>query len=214
MTRTIATLAVVVAAAMTALGCAGAKMDMRLQELSREREDLIRRNTTLEAQLAASEAREAELKRDMASRKASAPAGPEMTLPEDLKGRGIQLRRRGNDTVIDLPSDVFFASGSSKLTTEGERTLAKVADMIRSSYRGSMIRVEGHADSDPIRRTKSKYHCNWDLSFERAHAVVHYLIEKAKFDPRHLVADCYGEYQPVDPKNKAKNRRVEIVVAR
>jgi len=196
------------------VGCAGPGLQPRVDALTREREELIRERMSLEARLSAAEAREAALQRERVSRKEKSGDPSDLALPDHLKSKGVSVRDRGGDTVIDLPSDVFFGSGSAKLTAAGEKALAEVSDAVRKTHKGSMIRVEGHADSDPIRHTKSKYHCNWELSFERAHAVVHYLIDKAGFDAKHLSADCYGDTQPLDPKNKAKNRRVEIVVAR
>jgi chemotaxis protein MotB len=193
-----------------AIGCSGPDLRPKVAELTREREELLREKTSLEGRLSAAEAREAALQKDRAARATRS----DVALSDSLKSKGVSVRDRGNDTVIELPSDVFFASGSSKLTPAGEKALAEVSDMVRKSHKGSLVRVEGHADSDPIRRSKGKYHCNWELSFERAHAVVHYLIDKAGFDPKHLAADCFGDTQPQDPKNKAKNRRVEIVVSR
>ena len=190
------------------IGCGGPDLRPRVAELTREREELLRERTSLEGRLSAAEAREAALQKDRVAR--SSKSGFELS--DNLKSKGLSVRDRGGDTVIDLPSDVFFASGSSKLTPAGEKALSEVSGLVRKSYQGSMIRVEGHADSDPIRRTKSKYHCNWELSFERAHAVVHYLVDKAGFDAKKLSADCFGDTQPLDPRNKAKNRRVEIVV--
>jgi chemotaxis protein MotB len=202
---------VVVSSLMGAIGCGGPDLRPKLAELTREREELIRERTSLEGRLSAAEARESALQRDRSTKKSDKS---DLSLSDSLKSKGVSVRDRGGDTVIDLPSDVFFGSGSSKLTGAGEKALAEVSDVVRKSHKGSMIRVEGHADSDPIRRSKGKYHCNWELSFERAHAVVHYLIEKAGFDPKHLSVDCYGDTQPQDAKNKSKNRRVEIVVCR
>lgn len=204
-------LSFVAVSSLAAIGCGGPDLRPRVAELTREREDLIRERTSLEGRLSAAEAREAALQKDRAARSSSKSG---LALSDSLKSKGVSVRDRGGDTVIDLPSDVFFASGSAKLTPAGEKALSEVSALVRTSHKGSMIRVEGHADSDPIRRTKSKYHCNWELSFERAHAVVHYLIDKGGFDAKHLSADCFGDTQPLDPKNKAKNRRVEIVVTR
>jgi len=193
-----------------AIGCAGPDLRPKVAELTREREELIRERTSLEGRLSAAEAREAALQRSRSSKSEKS----DLSLTDNLKSKGVSLRDRGGDTVIDLPSDVFFSSGSAKLTAAGEKALGEVSDLVRQSYKGSMIRVEGHADSDPIKRSKGKYHCNWELSFERAHAVVHFLIDKAGFNPKHLSADCFGDTQPMDAKNKSKNRRVEIVVSR
>jgi len=52
---------------------------------------------------------------------------------------------------------------------------------------------------------------NWELSAARALTVVHYLQNDAKLDPTRLAAVAFGEYRPVS-KNKAKNRRIEIVL--
>ncbi len=208
----VAKLAVIACAAASAVGCAGVDLDARVDELTREREDLQRKNQQLEGQLAASDAQKSSLERELAAKRAKPAAGPDMDLPAGLRDKGVGMRKRGGDTVLDLPSDVFFASGSATLSKDGQRVLAQVVDVVKKQQ-GAMIRVEGHADSDPIRRTHSKWHCNWELSFARAHAVVHFMIEKG-IDPKRLACDCYGEHQPQDAKDKAKNRRVEIVISR
>jgi flagellar motor protein MotB len=213
----LAKLAVVSGLAFAAVGCAGVNWQAKHDEVAREREDLQRRNTALEGQLAASDARTAAMEREISQRRAAPKAGAhetDMDVPAGLRDKGIRMSQRGSDTVLDLPSDVFFGSGSATLSKEGTKVLAQVVDVVKKhAAPGSLIRVEGHADSDPIRRTKSKYHCNWELSFERAHAVVHFMIDKG-MDPKQLACDCYGEYQPQDAKNKSKNRRVEIVISR
>jgi len=200
----------VVLGGLAAAGCASGNLQMRLDDLNRECADLKRDKAAVEAELLACQARCEMLERRGGTR-AAAPSS--VDVPDELKGK-VDIRRRGSDTAIGLPSDVFFSSGSSNFTASSERTMGQVLDYIRKNHPGGMIRVEGHSDSDPIRRTKNKYHCNWELSFERAHAVVHYLIEKGKFDPRRVVCEAYGEFQPQDPADKSKNRRVEIVIAR
>ncbi len=206
-------LSVVAAASLSAVGCAGVDLQAKLDEITREREDLQRRNTQLEGQLAASEVRAGALERDGQARRGKTETQNDAELPQGLRKKGIGITRRGGDTVLDLPSDVFFGSGSAKLSKDGEHVLGQVVEFVKKNGKGAAIRVEGHADSDPIRRTQSKFHCNWELSFERAHAVVHFMIDKG-MDPRMLACDSYGEHQPQDPKNKAKNRRVEIVISR
>ena len=199
-----------------AVGCAGPDLQRRVDELTREQEDLQRQKSQAEADLLACKARCDSLERDRRATPRPGAAGVTSApyeVPGDLQGK-VDIRKRGNDTVIDIPSDVFFSSGSSTLSRDGDKAMGQVMDYIRKSHPSGMIRVEGHSDSDPIRRTKSKYHCNWELSFERAHAVVHFLVEKGKIDPHRVVCESFGEYHPQDPANKSKNRRVEIVIAR
>jgi chemotaxis protein MotB len=52
---------------------------------------------------------------------------------------------------------------------------------------------------------------NWELSAARALTVVHYLQDEAKIEPARLAAVAFSEYRPVS-KNRAKNRRIEIVL--
>lgn len=195
-----------------AAGCMSTDLRARVDELTREREELKRQKAAVEADLLELQARCAASDRERkAPSRAAAPSS--LDVPEGLSGT-VDIRRRGNDTAISLPSDVFFSSGSSSLAPSSERAMSQVAEYIRRNHPDGLIRVEGHSDTDPIRRTRNKYHCNWELSFERAHAVMHYLVDKGGFDPRRLVCEAYGEYQPQDPADKARNRRVEIVIAR
>ncbi len=195
-------------------GCASPGLELRVDELTREREELQRQRAQSEADLLACRARCESLERERraAPRAAGVAPTPYEDVPADLKGK-VDIRRRGNETVIDIPSDVFFASGSSTLTAGSDRTMGQIVDFIKRGHPSGLIRVEGHSDADPIRRTKSRYHCNWELSFERAHAVMHYLVDKGRIDPQRVACEAYGEFHPQDPRNKSKNRRVEIVIA-
>ncbi len=196
----------------SAAGCVAPGLEETVDALAREREELSRRATDLENRLAESTAREEALQRDLEA--ARRRPGKDVQLSDGLKGKGVRVTERGGDSVVELPSEVFFASGSSQLTEDGASVLAEVAAAVKEAGAGRPIRVLGHTDSDPVRRTKDKFHCNWDLSFERAHAVLHHLVEKGGFDSTQLAIEAHAENQPRDPENKARNRRVEIVIRR
>ena len=196
-----------IAAAVSAWGCAQPGLEMRVDELCREREELTRQNLDLENRLAEAASREEGLQKEIEAAKARVPE-----IPADLQARGVKVKDRGDGQAIELPSEVFFASGSAKLTEAGEKALAEVAGALKKADDGAVIRVEGHTDSDPVH--KAKVHCNWELSFQRAHAVLHYLVDKAGFDPHKLVCESFGEYRPQDPENKSRNRRVELVMSK
>ncbi|HLY75030.1 MAG TPA: OmpA family protein [Planctomycetota bacterium] len=196
----------------SAIGCSsGADLQGRVDELTREQEELQRQKEQAESEALSYKAKCEALERE--SRRTPPPAPPLALKAAPAEPDGMDIRRRGNETVINIPSDVFFASGSATLNGSGEKSMAKIADYIRRNHPDGLIRVEGHSDCDPIRRTKAKFHCNWELSFQRAHAVMHFLAEKGQVDPHHMVCEAYGEFQPVNPNEKAKNRRVEIVIA-
>src|SRR5262245_47593559 len=111
MSKLIALTVIAISAVSGAIGCAGPDLRPRVEELTQEREELIRERTTLEGRLAAAEARESALLKDKTVRKEPAPAH-DAKLSDALKAKGVSMRSRGGDTVIDLPSDVFFGSGS------------------------------------------------------------------------------------------------------
>ncbi len=106
-----------------------------------------------------------------------------------------------------------FTSGKAGLKTASAAELSRIAARIKGDYPSSTIRVEGHTDGDPIR--KSGWKDNWQLSCERALTVVRQLT-KAGIDPKNVYAAGFGEHRPVaansGPAGKASNRRVEIVV--
>ena len=89
--------------------------------------------------------------------------------------------------------------------------LRKVASVLKSQFSGKRYYVEGHTDSDPIVKTKDKYRDNRHLSTERADSVARYLIQQGVPESS-IVVVGYGQHDPRDPKTKARNRRVEIVV--
>ena len=86
-------------------------------------------------------------------------------------------------------------------------SLADVATVLIRSYPDHLIRIEGHTDSDPIR--KSGHKSNYHLGFERAFAVREYLVSKGVGAER-VSLSSYGPSQP--RQSKASSRRVQIVV--
>ncbi len=199
-----------------AIGCAsGPDLQMQVERLSSENQRLRDRTVQTSGDLAACQARCDTLRKELAARAKPAPVEPkEYVLPEDLEKTGLNVERRGNHTVIRIPSDLFFRSGSAGLNGPGERALQQVARVLNQKYPQGTIRIEGHTDADPIRKTKKKFHCNFDLGFERAHRVAHSLMEKGGIQASRIVCETYGPYDPIDPSSKSKNRRVQIVIAR
>jgi chemotaxis protein MotB len=111
--------------------------------------------------------------------------------------------------VLRVEGQVLFGSGSATLSTAGQRTLQSLVNGIQS-HKG-LIRIAGHTDADKIER--SPWKTNMRLSVERALAVLDYLKKNGVSEAR-LSAAGYGPHDPVDPADKARNRRVEIVLIR
>jgi chemotaxis protein MotB len=154
--------------------------------------------------------------------------GPELTATElaDIAGKlqsdfidhnipatdgAVRLEDRG--LVVSVQTDgVLFTSGSAAMTDSGRAILAAIAPDLANI--GNQIFVEGHTDSRPVAGRPG--YDNWNLSADRALAVLKMLNVEFGFAPTRLRATGYADQRPVDPGTSpdalARNRRVEIVV--
>lgn len=112
---------------------------------------------------------------------------------------------------MSLENKLLFPSGSTTVDAKGREALSNLAKAIENE-KDLNIMVEGHTDTDKV-LPGAPYKDNWDLSVLRATSVVRILQESSKVDPKRITAAGKGEYEPADPNDKAKNRRIEIVLA-
>ncbi len=125
----------------------------------------------------------------------------------------IQVDQKGKKIVINVSDEITFQPGSAKLKKSGKQTLLKLVSILRN-YTGQKLYIEGNTDDSPIKN--SKYLDNWELSTARALSVVRFLIQQG-IPPRYIAAVGNSQYNPIQPNtseaNRAKNRRVDIVLA-
>jgi chemotaxis protein MotB len=122
----------------------------------------------------------------------------------------FEINSRG--LVIAIATDhVLFASGSAEFGSNGDAIIEAIAPTIATF--NNEILVEGHTDTVPLNRDG---YDNWNLSTDRALAVLKALTEWDGIEPARLAATGYGEYRPRETNEtdagKAANRRVELVV--
>lgn len=215
----VAGLACMAALAAGLTGCQGNKKqsDLALQEASELRE----RNATLEQAAREKDTRIAELETRLAN---SVPAGTPAVTPAAPTnwqapapvgfntGGNFQndedfQRDSSGNMVATIAGNVLFDSGQATIKSDARRQLDRIAQKLNSTYRGAQIRIEGHTDSDPIRR--SKWGSNEALSKARADAVRDYLASKGVRTGR-IDTDGLGSSRP--KATKAASRRVEIIV--
>lgn len=190
-------------------------------QMKSERDALYHQNRALQDakdQLAADNAR---LREAQASRPAPSPApAPAPAAPatapavlglgfDAITGVEVDHSTAGQVTVR-VPGDVLFAPGQVTLTKSAQKTLGEVASVLKRDHAGSRVIVEGHSDSDPIK--KSKWASNHALSEARAKSVADYLVARG-VSAGQITIVGYGPDRPRG-KDKAKNRRVEIVVVK
>lgn len=141
-------------------------------------------------------------------RRQLAKALREAGLPTDL----TEVRPDPRGVVISVSSDdVLFDLGSSKLTRIGVRTVGAIGAVL-GQYDEDVL-IEGHTDNLPLRR---RGYSNWNLSTDRAVAVVHRLSRRHGIAQRRLVALGYSRFRPLVPNtsasNRARNRRVDVLL--
>jgi len=114
--------------------------------------------------------------------------------------------------VVELPTDILFASGSASLSKEGEEAILDVAEVL-ADIPDRKFQVGGHTDNVPI--ATAQYPSNWELASARSITVVKTLIDGGVWAER-VSGTSYGETQPIadneSDESRKKNRRIEIMV--
>ncbi|WP_417520428.1 flagellar motor protein MotB [Marinobacter sp.] len=114
--------------------------------------------------------------------------------------------------VIRVEEKGSFPSGSAKLTWEFEGLLLEMAEVLADMP--GKLTVEGHTDDIPIRT--ARFYSNWDLSAARSAAVANVLLATGDVEPTRLAVKGLADTEPrvgnTSSENRAKNRRVEIII--
>lgn len=132
--------------------------------------------------------------------------------PEERKTAIGGIRHDNVGVRISLASSTFFNSGGVTLRQEALKSLAKIAEVLKSTP--NKLIIEGHTDNTPV--YANAYESNWELASLRATSVVKYLIKYHNVNPQKLAAISYADQKPLVPntteQNKALNRRIEILI--
>lgn len=140
------------------------------------------------------------------------PPPKEEPPPPPKKKPRIKLNLRALKKIgyeLDLPSPVPFKTGSAELDDEAgaDDILDQVRDYMATHPEVTVLRIEGHTDSD------GDDNSNLTLSKQRAASVVAWLVAH-NIDCKRLLPVGFGETMPLvpndTPENKAKNRRVSF----
>lgn len=132
-------------------------------------------------------------------------------LKNEIESGLIEVLEMPNASKITILGDELFASGSDKIEDRYFPVLASVSQAL-NIVKGQVF-VSGYTDDRPI--SSPTYPSNWHLSQGRADAVKAILLKYIK-DSSRVRSEGKGDKEPVVPNdsdsNRAKNRRVEIIV--
>ena len=128
-----------------------------------------------------------------------------------FEGKGITVEKRNGRVYVSMEAQLLFATGSTEIDQKGKQAVIDLARAIQNNTDLNIV-VEGHTDTDAF--SKSTYpRNNWDLSVLRATSVIKLMTENSEIDPKILTASGRSQYHPVDPTNKSKNRRIEVILS-
>jgi chemotaxis protein MotB len=140
------------------------------------------------------------------------------SIDREIKNRGYSenfktvLNKEGLEIAIQ--EVVLFNSGEAEILQSVHPLLKEIAHILKKL--DNDIKVVGHTDNVPIHT--EKYRSNWDLSAMRAINVMHFMVEQGGLAQERFSIQGYGEFAPKydnsTEEGRAKNRRVEIFVAR
>lgn len=131
--------------------------------------------------------------------------------PAVIDGR-INVSQDQTRIIIRIEEKGSFRSGSADITYDFEGLLLDMAPVLADMP--GHIAIEGHTDDLPIRT--SQFASNWNLSAARAAAVANVLLARPQLKADRLRVTGMADTQPRVPNtssaNRAKNRRVEIII--
>lgn len=128
-----------------------------------------------------------------------------------FENKGLTVEERNGKIYVSLEAKLLFKSGSTAVEAEGKSALIELAKVLETESDLEIV-VEGHTDTDPLKSSTHPAN-NWELSVLRSTSVIDIMLNNSQMNPANLMAAGRSEFHPVDPNDKAKNRRIEIIIS-
>jgi chemotaxis protein MotB len=134
----------------------------------------------------------------------------------EIRSSKVRVTHDERGLVISLASDVFFNPASARINIDASRDiLLRLGTLLVSDeLRGRKFRIEGHTDAE-VTDPDGPWEDNWQLSSERARAVLRYLSALGVQEERFQIAG-FADTMPIagndTAEGRAYNRRVDIII--
>ena len=138
-------------------------------------------------------------------------------LKSEIRQKEVTIDKYKDQVKIKFVDRILFDTGSTVINSQGREVLSKILASL-AQVRDKRIYIVGHTDNVPIgKELTDRFPTNWELSSARAAAVVRFLVERGRLDPKLLAPVGRSYLEPLAdnkaPAGRAENRRVEIVIA-
>ncbi|MFY7973240.1 MAG: DotU family type VI secretion system protein [Rubrivivax sp.] len=132
-------------------------------------------------------------------------------LKSDIDAQALEVRDLDDRSIVTIRGDGLFEPGSAELAARSRPVFERIGAAL-NQVPGVVI-VSGHTDDQPIRSIR--FPSNWHLSKDRAVSVKTLLAGFVK--PERLSSEGRADTEPIadngSPEGRARNRRVEIMLA-
>lgn len=134
------------------------------------------------------------------------------SLKKEIKQGLVTVETDGLRIIIRINEKGSFPSGSAILKAGFDPVMDKITAAVKRA-KGRVV-IAGHTDNIPM--SSDLYRSNWELSASRAVTVAQYMLAQKGMDPKRIVVEGLADTHPLvpnnSPANRAKNRRVEIII--
>lgn len=178
------------------------KMNDSQEEQEKKQQELDRQ--------AAIEAAEQKLQEELAEQLVDLQEALDQEVEEGL----VTLERKESSIIVRIQEKGSFGSGSARLDPGFHEVMARISKVLAS--KPGRITVAGHSDNIPI--STGRFRSNWELSSARAVTVLHSMLRNEDIAEDRVVVEGFADTRPLvdnnSPQNRAKNRRVELILTR
>ena len=126
----------------------------------------------------------------------------------------VSMELKEGQIIVRIQEKGSFGSGSARLDPAFHEVMDRISEVLAAKPGGIM--VAGHTDNIPI--STGRFRSNWELSAARAVTVLHSLLRNKDIAEDRVLVKGLSDTQPLEPndspQNRAKNRRVELILTR
>ncbi len=135
-------------------------------------------------------------------------------LEKEIKEGLLEIETEQTKIIIRIQEKGSFPSGRANLNPGFYEVITKITEVIAETP-GKIV-IAGHTDNIPI--STKRFRSNWELSSARAVTVVHAILNNSLIDAGRIQIEGHADSHPLMPndsrENRAKNRRVELIIER